>query len=36
MVDLTGIDEEGGGYKRTILKTLDPQQYKLDIARYIY
>ena len=36
MVDLTGIDEKTGEYKRTILKTIDPHQYKLDIARYIY
>jgi HD-GYP domain-containing protein (c-di-GMP phosphodiesterase class II) len=36
MVDLTRIDEKTGGYKRTILKTIDPRPYKLDIARYIY
>ncbi len=36
MVDLTGIDERTGEYKRTILKTIDPRPYKLDIARYIY
>jgi HD-GYP domain-containing protein (c-di-GMP phosphodiesterase class II) len=36
MVDLTGMDERTGKYKRTILKTIDPHQYKLDIARYIY
>jgi len=36
MVDLAGIDERTGEYKRTILKTIDPYQYKLDIARYIY
>ena len=36
MVDLTGIDERTGEYKRTIIKTIDPHQYKLDIARYIY
>lgn len=36
MVDLTRIDEKTEGYKRTILKTIDPRPYKLDIARYIY
>lgn len=35
-VDLTKIDERTGKHKRTILKTIDPRQYKLDIARYIY
>jgi len=35
-VDLTKIDEKTGKHKRTILKTIDPHQYKLDIARYIY
>jgi HD-GYP domain-containing protein (c-di-GMP phosphodiesterase class II) len=35
-VDLTVIDDKTGKYKRTILKTLDPRQYKMDIARYIY
>ena len=36
MVDLTGTDESTGKYKRSILKTIDPNQYNLDIARYIY
>ena len=36
MVDLTRINEKTGEYKRTILKTIDPRPYKLDIARYIY
>ena len=36
MVDLTQIDERTGKYKRTIVKTINPQQYELDIARYIY
>lgn len=36
MVDLTGVDERTGNYKRAILKTIDPQKYKLEIARYIY
>ena len=35
-VDLTKIDEKTGKHKRTILKTIAPRQYKLDIARYIY
>ncbi len=35
-VDLAKIDEKTGKYKRTIWKTFDPRQYKLDIARYIY
>jgi HD-GYP domain-containing protein (c-di-GMP phosphodiesterase class II) len=35
-VDLAGLDERTGEYKRTILKTIDPRPYKLDIARYIY
>jgi len=35
-VDLAKIDEKTGEYKRTIWKTFDPRQYKLDIARYIY
>lgn len=34
--DLTAADERTGKYKRTILKTIDPQKYKLEIARYIY
>ena len=36
MMDLAGIDEKTGAHKRTILKTIDPRPYKLDIARYIY
>jgi HD-GYP domain-containing protein (c-di-GMP phosphodiesterase class II) len=36
VVDLTGIDERTGEYKRIIIKTIEPQPYKLDIARYIY
>ena len=35
-VDLSRIAEKTGTHKRTILKTIDPRQYKLDIARYIY
>jgi HD-GYP domain-containing protein (c-di-GMP phosphodiesterase class II) len=35
-VDLTAIDERTGTFKRTILKTIDPNRYKMDIARYIY
>jgi hypothetical protein len=35
-VDLINVDEKTGKHKRTILKTIDPRQYKLDIARYIY
>ena len=35
-VDLAKTDEKTGKYKRTIWKTFDPRQYKLDIARYIY
>lgn len=35
-VDLTKIDEKSGEHKRTILKTIDPHQYDMDIARYIY
>jgi hypothetical protein len=36
IVDLTAKDEKTGEYKRTILKTIDPKQYNMDIARYIY
>jgi HD-GYP domain-containing protein (c-di-GMP phosphodiesterase class II) len=36
MADLTRIDEATGRHVRTILKTIDPRQYDLDIARYIY
>jgi HD-GYP domain-containing protein (c-di-GMP phosphodiesterase class II) len=36
MVDLTAIEKRTGGPERTILKTIDPHQYRLDIARYIY
>ncbi len=36
MVDLSAIDEGTGEHDRTILKTIDPQQYRLNIARYIY
>ncbi|MGB7061259.1 MAG: HD-GYP domain-containing protein [Candidatus Zixiibacteriota bacterium] len=35
-VDLTKMDEKTGEYKRTILRTIDPHRYKLDVARYIY
>lgn len=35
-VDLTKVDEKTGKYKRTILKTIDPNRYNMDIARYIY
>ena len=35
-VDLTKTDEATGKYTRAILKTIDPRQYDLDIARYIY
>ncbi len=35
-VDLTKTDEATEKYSRTILKTIDPRQYDLDIARYIY
>lgn len=36
IMDLTKTDEVTGKYTRAILKTLDPRQYDLDIARYIY
>jgi HD-GYP domain-containing protein (c-di-GMP phosphodiesterase class II) len=36
IVDLNLIDEKTGKYTRTILKTIDPQHYEMDIARYIY
>ena len=36
IADLTKTDEATGKYTRTILKTIDPRQYDLDIARYIY
>jgi HD-GYP domain-containing protein (c-di-GMP phosphodiesterase class II) len=36
MIDLAGLHGKTGEYKRTILKTIDPRPYKLDIARYIY
>ncbi len=35
-VDLTKTDETTGKHTRSILKTIDPRQYDLDIARYIY
>ena len=35
-VDLTKMDEKTGEYKRTILRTIDPHRYKLNVARYIY
>ncbi len=35
-VELAKVDEKTGKYKRSILKTFDPRQYNLDIARYIY
>jgi len=35
-VDLNIMDEETGKYKRSISKVIDPQQYGLEIARYIY
>jgi hypothetical protein len=33
MVDLTETDG-GGSYKRSIVKTLDPYKYHIDIAKY--
>jgi HD-GYP domain-containing protein (c-di-GMP phosphodiesterase class II) len=36
IVDLTAKDEKTGKYKRTILKTIDPRQYNMDVARYLY
>ncbi len=35
-VSLSRIDENTGKFERTILKTIDPRHYNLDIARYIY
>ncbi len=35
-MDLTKMDESTGKHRRTILKTFDPRQYNLDVARYIY
>lgn len=35
-VDLTKMDEKTGEYKKTILRTIDPHRYKLNVARYIY
>ena len=35
-VDLTKMNEKTGEYKRTILRTIDPHRYKLNVARYIY
>lgn len=36
IVDLAAIDEKTGEYKRTILKSVNPRTYNMDIARYIY
>jgi len=36
IVDLTTIDDKTKKFKRTIIKTIDPRHYNLDIARYIY
>ena len=35
-MDLTKMNEKTGEYKRTILRTIDPHRYKLNVARYIY
>ncbi|UCB52352.1 MAG: HD-GYP domain-containing protein [Candidatus Zixiibacteriota bacterium] len=35
-VDLTKLDEKTGKHTRTILRTIDPHGYKLEVARYIY
>jgi HD-GYP domain-containing protein (c-di-GMP phosphodiesterase class II) len=35
-VDLTKMDEKTGKHKKTILRTIDPHRYKLNVARYIY
>ncbi len=36
IVDLTKVDEKTGKHKMTILKTINPNRYNMDIARYIY
>ena len=35
-VKLTKKDEKTGKHTRTILRTIDPHRYKLEVARYIY
>jgi HD-GYP domain-containing protein (c-di-GMP phosphodiesterase class II) len=35
-VKLSKMDEKTGKHKRTILRTIDPHRYKLEVARYIY
>jgi len=35
MVDLREADETSGEYKRSIVKTLDPNQYHINVAEYI-
>ncbi|MFB3884681.1 MAG: HD-GYP domain-containing protein [Thermodesulfobacteriota bacterium] len=34
-VDLTEVDETTGEYKRSIVRTLDPNQYHINIAEYL-
>lgn len=33
LLDLTEMDDEGR-FKRNIIKTLDPHQYRIDISKY--
>jgi HD-GYP domain-containing protein (c-di-GMP phosphodiesterase class II) len=35
MVDLSEIDETTGKYKRTIVKTLDPNEYNINVAEFL-
>jgi HD-GYP domain-containing protein (c-di-GMP phosphodiesterase class II) len=35
MVDLREMDETGGEFKRTIVKTLDPNEYNINVAEFL-
>jgi hypothetical protein len=35
VVDLEEVDEITGAYKRSILKTLDPNEYKINVAEFL-
>ena len=34
-MDLAEVDESTGAYKRSILKTLDPNEYNINVAEFL-
>jgi hypothetical protein len=35
VVDLKEVEESNGAYKRSILKTLDPNEYNINVAEFL-